>query len=207
MLVASDQPQLDHAHLLEASPLGRNAHALVLVRLSRLHWLWEPVGAFVTIHARWQHTAQPDFSVSELQGHGANIGARIAPQNCRVLNVFQLRSPFVRWCDEVRRRGPDPRSSGWVPYSGPRGDRQRRPRLADFCTLKFYRATLEREYLPERSKKVPHYGPACPCLYSRSTTTGPEPLRQSATAAAKAALSVSRVSACLALASASAAFE
>jgi hypothetical protein len=47
------------------------------------------------------------------------------------LNVFQLRSPFVRWCDEVRRRGPDPRSSGWVPYSGPRGDRQRRPRLAD----------------------------------------------------------------------------
>jgi hypothetical protein len=75
------------------------------------------------------------------------------------------------------------------------------------CTLKFYRATLEREYLPERSKKVPHYGPACPCLYSRSTTTGPEPLRQSATAAAKAALSVSRVSACLALASASAAFE
>ena len=85
MLVASDQPQLDHAHLLEASPLGRNAHALVLVRLSRLHGLWEPVGAFVTIHARWQHTAQPDFSVSELQGHGADIGARIATQKCRAL--------------------------------------------------------------------------------------------------------------------------
>ena len=117
MLVASDQPQLDHAHLLEASPLGRNAHALVLVRLSRLHRLWEPVGAFVTIHARWQHTAQPDFSVSELQGHGANIGAWIAPQNCRVLNIFQLRSPFVRWCDEERRRGP--RTAGPTPTPCP----------------------------------------------------------------------------------------
>jgi hypothetical protein len=45
------------------------------------------------------------------------------------LNIFQLRSPFVRWCDEVRRRGPDPRSSGWVPYSDPR------------CTLMFYSFT------------------------------------------------------------------
>ena len=191
MLVASDQPQLDHAHLLEASPLGRNAHALVLVRLSRLHGLWEPVGAFVTIHARWQHTAQPDFSVSELQGHGADIGARIATQKCRALKcsnyALRLSGGATEACASVRAAGS---GAGHGPPA-----------------FEVFVATQERYYIPERTGKIAHYGPACPCLYSRSTTTGPEPLRQSATAAAKAALSVSRVSACLALASASAAFE
>ena len=104
------------------------------------------------------------------------------------LEMFQLRSPFVRWCDGGVR------AAGSGAGHGP-------PAFEVFV------ATQERYYIPERTGKIAHYGPACPCLYSRSTTTGPEPLRQSATAAAKAALSVSRVSACLALASASAAFE